>query len=106
MSGSPCQVSAYDGVAEILVRGRISGGFLDVTVVPKGASQRVSAPIKITCPPEGYAQLLPLQQNYSIKQRLRVPGPRDLYTEETIDLRAQTRGAMQGSIILRLYMSK
>jgi len=105
MSGSPCQVSGYDGVAEILVSGRISGGYLDATVVPKGASQRVSAAMKITCG-EGWAQSIPQQQDYSITQRLKVPGPGDPYSEETIDLGARTLGAMQGSIVLRLYLSQ
>jgi hypothetical protein len=105
MSGSSCSVSGYDGVAEILVSGRISGGYLDATVVPKGASQRVSAAMKITCG-DGWAQSIPQQQDYSITQRLKVPGPGDPYSEETIDLGARTLGAMQGSIVLRLYLSQ
>lgn len=106
MSGSPCQVTGYNGVADILVTGEIIDGFVHAKVTPRGSSQRTSAPIKITCPPKANAHLIPQQQNYALIEILKVPEPGQPYTEKIIDVNAQTMGAMQGIITLRLFMSK
>jgi hypothetical protein len=104
MSGSPCKVTGYNGTADILVSGQINGTVLNAIIAPRGASQTTSAAMRITCG-DGVAQVFPQQQNYLLSQVLRVPGPGVRYTEETIDLGSRTRGAMQGLIVLRLYMS-
>jgi hypothetical protein len=106
LPGSSCRISGYEPNADILVDGQVTGGILEATVRPKGQSQTTSAAIKIVCPPGGFAQEFPQQQYYVITQKLRVPGPREAYTEETIDLGAQTQGAMFGTVVLRLYMTR
>lgn len=106
LPGSACTVSGYEPNADILVDGQITGGILEAVVRPRGQSQTTSAAMKITCPPGGFAQSIPQQQYYVITQKLRVPGPREAYTEETIDLAARTQGAMPGTVVLRLFMSR
>lgn len=104
-SGSPCTITGYNGVADIEISGELLGGYVNAVIKPKGASQRTSAHMKITCPPEGKAEAFPVQQTYEIRESLKIPLRGQRYTEKRIDLSTQTMGAMEGYIILRLFVT-
>jgi hypothetical protein len=106
MSGSPCTVSGYNGVAEINIAGEILGGYVNAIITPRGTSQRTSAHMTITCPPDGKAEVFPVQQNYVVRESLKIPVKGQRYTEKRIDVSARTMGAMRGYIILRLFMTQ
>jgi hypothetical protein len=104
-SGSPCKISGFNGVADINIAGAIVGGDLNAEITPRGASQRTSAHMTITCPPKGKAEVFPVQQNYSMTESLKIPVRGQRFTEKQIDLAARTQGMMHGNIILRLFMT-
>ena len=104
MSGSPCTMKGYNGAADFDITGQISGRTLSVRLVPRGASQRVSAAMSMKCPPDGRAHVLPQSQSYTVTEQMQVPGPGQQFTEKRLDVGQLTRGGMRGEIVLRLSM--
>jgi hypothetical protein len=104
-SGSPCRISGFNGVADINISGAIVGGDLNAEITPRGASQRTSAHMTITCPPKGKAEVFPEPQNYSMTESLKIPVRGQQYTEKQIDLASRSQGMMHGNVTLRLFMT-
>jgi hypothetical protein len=105
MSGSPCTVSRYNPRAPVRVTGQITGNVLNVVITPQ-AGPGFSAGMTIRCPPGGVAHNISQSETYAVQQQLQLPAANRPYSEESIDLATRTRGAMNGRIILRLYVTQ
>jgi len=104
MSGSPCTMAGFNGAADFNLTGRISGRTLNVSLVPRGTSQRVSAEVSMKCPPGGRARAFPQSQSYTVTEQMQVPVAGQQFTEKRLDVGQLTRGALQGEVVLRLSM--